>query len=57
MFDAINEHGGTLECLPAYSPDLNPIEKKWGKVKSIRRAKRCNLDELFSEHIPYANLF
>ena len=23
--------------LPAYSPDLNPIEKMWSKIKSILR--------------------
>ena len=57
MFDAINQHGCTVEFLPPYSPDLNPIEKKWAQVKAIRRAKRCSLDELFSEHIPYANLY
>ena len=57
MFDAFNKHGCTLEFLPPYSPDLNPIEKKWAQVKSIRRAKRCSLDELFSEQISYADLF
>ncbi len=35
IFDAIDEHGGTLEFLPPYSPDLNPIEKKWTQVKVI----------------------
>jgi len=24
--------------LPAYSPDLNPIEKMWSKVKNLRRS-------------------
>ena len=24
--------------LPAYSPDLNPIEKLWSKVKSVLRS-------------------
>ncbi|MDE9532137.1 transposase, partial [Xenorhabdus bovienii] len=40
-----------LEWLPAYSPDLNPIEHKWGGAKAIRRQKRCSVDELFTEHI------
>ena len=57
MLDAIKEYGFTCEFLPPYSPDLNPIEKKWAHVKSIRRTKRCELDELFSEHIDYANLY
>lgn len=30
-------HGIQLLFLPAYSPDLNPIEKMWSKVKSILR--------------------
>lgn len=57
MFDAINEHGCALEFLPPYSPDLNPIEKKWAQVKALRRVKRCSLDELFSEEMVHANLY
>ncbi|WP_443197737.1 transposase [Pseudoalteromonas sp. '520P1 No. 412'] len=48
MLDAIDEHGCTLEFLQQYSPDLNPIEKKWAQVKAIRRAKRCSLDDLLT---------
>jgi transposase len=55
MLDAIDKHGCTLEFLPPYSPDLNPIEKKWAQIKAIRRAKHWFLDELFSDHIPYSN--
>ncbi|MBL9151742.1 MAG: transposase, partial [Verrucomicrobiales bacterium] len=33
--------------LPAYSPDLNPIEKMWSKVKSsLRSAEARTPDEL-----------
>lgn len=33
--------------LPAYSPDLNPIEKMWSKIKSIlRKLKARTADEL-----------
>ncbi len=46
-----------LDYVKTSQQELIPIEKKWAQVKSIRRAKRCSLDELFSEHIPYANLF
>ncbi|WP_395168533.1 transposase [Piscirickettsia salmonis] len=28
MIEAIEEQGHTLEYLPSYSPDLNPIERK-----------------------------
>jgi len=35
--DLIESVGATLWYLPAYSPDLNPIEKLWSKVKSWLR--------------------
>lgn len=37
---AIEEAGATLWYLPPYSPDLNPIEKLWSKVKSWLRKLR-----------------
>ncbi len=38
--EAIEARGARLEYLPPYSPDLNPIEKCWSKVKTyLRRAK------------------
>jgi transposase len=37
--EAIEAAGATLRYLPAYSPDLNPIEMVFAKVKSILRAK------------------
>ena len=54
--DAILERGITLEYLPPYSPDLNPIEHKWAQAKAIRKRQRCNVDQLFSEHFNYVNL-
>ncbi|WP_416430684.1 transposase [Piscirickettsia salmonis] len=33
MIEAIEEQGHTLEYLPSYSPDLNPIERKWAEAK------------------------
>jgi len=38
----------TLEFLPPYSPDLNPIEHKWAQAKAQRRKDRCTVDALFS---------
>jgi transposase len=41
------EKGHILEYLPPYSPDLNPIEKKWAQAKAIRRQQNCSIDNLF----------
>lgn len=30
--------GAEVRFLPAYSPDLNPIEKMWSKIKSVLRS-------------------
>ena len=35
--ELFQEAGIKLLYLPAYSPDLNPIEKMWSKLKSILR--------------------
>jgi len=53
MLEAIIEHDCIPEFLPPYSPDLNPIEKKWAQAKSIRRKLRCSVNELFSEYLDY----
>ena len=38
--EAIEARGARVEYLPPYSPDLNPIEKCWSKVKTyLRKAK------------------
>ncbi len=39
-----------------YSPDLNPIERKWAQAKAIRRKYRCDVDTLFCNHFSYVNL-
>jgi transposase len=40
--------GAQLRYLPPYSPDLNPIELMWSKVKAhLRRAKARTQDELY----------
>jgi transposase len=44
---AIEARGAQLQFLPPYSPDLNPIEKCWAKVKTVlRRLKARTFDEL-----------
>ena len=57
MVEAIEQSGHQLEYLPPYSPDLNPIEKKWAQAKAIRRKRRCDdIDLLFSQHLDYVVL-
>ena len=43
----IEAAGASVRFLPAYSPDLNPIEKMWSKVKaSLRSAEARSLPAL-----------
>jgi transposase len=45
---AIEATGAILWDLPAYSPDLNPIEKMWSKIKAyLRKAKARDPQALF----------
>jgi len=34
----------TVERLPGYAPDLNPIETMWGNIKGKELANRCAQD-------------
>ena len=44
---AITARGAHVEFLPPYSPDFNPIEECWSKIKTIlRTVKARTLDEL-----------
>lgn len=36
-YEAIRKRQAEVLFLPAYSPDLNPIEKMWSKVKQVLR--------------------
>lgn len=43
----IEQAGATVLFLPAYSPDLNPIEMMWSKIKALLRAAEArSADEL-----------
>jgi len=47
--EAIEEAGACLAYLPPYSPDLNPIEKAFAKVKAIlRKAAARTLEGLWA---------
>ena len=47
MIRAIKRAGQRLLFLPPYSPDLNPIEKKWAQAKAFRKKLLCSIDRLF----------
>ena len=44
----IEAAGAGLWYLPPYSPDLNPIEKMWSKIKALLRARKARgTEELY----------
>ena len=52
----IEKCGATLLYLPPYSPDLNPIEKAWSKLKQLLRSAKARskeaLDQAIAELLP-----
>lgn len=55
---AIEATGATLRYLPPYSPDLNPIEKMFSKLKALlRKAAKRTIDSLWNEIGTVLNLF
>ena len=47
----IESEGHTVLFQPAYSPDLNKIEKKWAQCKKIRQRLGWDPETLFACHI------
>ena len=43
--DLIESVGAELWFLPPYSPDLNPIEKMWSKIKAMLRALKARTEK------------
>jgi transposase len=41
----IRQAGAEVLFLPAYSPDLNPIEKMWSKIKNTLRSLEARTEE------------
>ncbi len=39
--ELISQAGAEVRFLPAYSPDLNPIEMMWSKVKALLRKSQA----------------
>jgi transposase len=56
----IEAAGAELLYLPPYSPDLNPIEKAWSKLKQLLRSAKARtsevLDQAISELLPQITL-
>jgi len=47
--EIIRASGAKVLFLPAYSPDLNPIEMMWSKIKTFLRAKQARTQEALLE--------
>lgn len=50
----IEEAGASVEFLPPYSPDLNPIEKMWSKVKAVLRQLKARTQQDLEQAIGQA---
>lgn len=46
--------GAEVRFLPAYSPDLNPIEKMWSKIKALLRSAEASTPEQLDQAISLA---
>ena len=51
---AIEEAGAMVLFLPPYSPDFNPIELMWSKIKAILRKLKARSKDLLDDAISYA---
>lgn len=52
--EAITACGASILYLPPYSPDLNPIELKWSKVKTFLKKVRAKTLDLLESAISQA---
>lgn len=52
--EAVEARGATLLFLPPYSPDMNPVERCWSKIKTFLRAARARTREALEEAIRQA---
>lgn len=49
--ELIKAAGAEVRFLPAYSPDFNPIEKMWSKVKALLRSAEARTPEELDQAI------
>ena len=52
--ESLEKAGAELLYLPAYSPDLNPIEKAWAKLKQLLRSAKARTKEALDQAITNA---
>jgi transposase len=52
--ERIEQAGAEVRFLPPYSPDLNPIEKMWSKIKQILRSTKARTQEGLLTAIAFA---
>ena len=50
----IEQAGAGVRFLPAYSPDLNPIEKMWSKLKEALRSAKARTPATLNDAIARA---
>lgn len=52
--EALDQAGISYRYLPAYSPDMNPIEQAWSKLKTHLRSKAARTRDALERAIPDA---
>ena len=56
VVETLHATGIELRYLPPYSPDMNPIEMLWSKVKALLRKWKCRTAELLPKTVSCALL-
>ena len=56
VLEAIEARGAKVIFLPPYSPDMNPIEKCWSKIKTYLRAAKARTREALEKALKEALL-
>jgi transposase len=51
VIDPIIAAGATVHYLPSYSPDLNPIEMMWSKIKAYLRKMKARTKKMLEDAI------
>lgn len=54
VHEAIKRCGATIQMLPPYSPDFNPIEKLWSKAKTFLRGAAARTKETLLDALKQA---